>query len=106
MGFNTAQELAEILDLEGSIKMHLQANHYPPVPVEMTQACIDAIDAYHDEDYDRLIDMPLIDGFQVLYKNDTKAPAWAIVEQHHLDAWLPHSWDCTCTDCLDAEEQY
>ena len=28
MGYNTAQELAEILDLESSLKFHLTANHY------------------------------------------------------------------------------
>ena len=44
MGYNTAQELAEILDLESSLKFHLTANHYPPVPVTMIQPCIDAID--------------------------------------------------------------
>jgi hypothetical protein len=33
----------------------------------------------------RQIEMP--EG--VLYKGKTTAPAWAIIEQHHLDAWLP-----------------
>ena len=101
MGYNTAQELATILDLNSSIAMHLQANHYPPVPTSMVQPCIDAIDAYHDEDYQRLIELP--EG--VSWRGETSAPASAIVEAHHLDAWLPHTWDCDCFDCLDALEQ-
>lgn len=101
MGYNTAQELATILDLNSSIAMHLQANHYPPVPTSMVQPCIDAIDAYHDEDYQRLIELP--EG--ISWRGETSAPASAIVEAHHLDVWLPHTWDCDCFDCLDALEQ-
>ncbi len=33
----------------------------------------------------RQIEMP--EG--ITYKGKTHAPAWAIIEQHHLDAWLP-----------------
>jgi hypothetical protein len=87
MGLNTAIDLAESLDLETSIGIHLRSNHYPPVPSIMIQPCIDAIDAYYDEDYDRLIDMP--EG--VSYKGRDKAPASAIIEQHHLEAWLPET---------------
>ena len=86
MGYNTALDLAD-LDLEQGISIHLQGNHYPPVPLSMVKPCIDAIDAYYDESYDKLIEMP--EG--VSYKGNTHAPAWAIIEQHHLDAWLPES---------------
>jgi hypothetical protein len=51
----------------------------------MVQPCIDAIDAYYDEDYDRFIAMP--EG--VFYKGMSHAPARAIIEQHHLEFWLP-----------------
>lgn len=100
MGYTTAQELAEILDLEGSIAMHLQANHYPPVPTSMVQPCIDAIDAYHDEDYERLIELPK----GITWRNQTLAPAYSIVEAHHLGPWLPHVWDCTCEDCYVSDD--
>jgi hypothetical protein len=86
MGYNTALDFAE-LDLEQGIAYHLQGNHYPPVPLSMVQPCIDAIDAFYEEDTDRLIEMPK----GVSYKGNTHAPAWAIIEQHHLDAWLPES---------------
>jgi hypothetical protein len=54
----------------------------------MVQPCIDAIDAYYDFDAMRMIDMPKVGDFQILYKGSTQAPAWAIVEQHHLDTFI------------------
>jgi hypothetical protein len=89
MGYNTALDLANELDLELAIGYHLQGNHYPPVPLSMVQPCIDAIDAYYDDDYDRFIAMP--EG--VFYKGMSHAPAGAIIEQHHLYAWLPENED-------------
>ena len=84
MGYNTALDLTE-LDLEVALGYHLQGNHYPPVPLSMVQPCIDAIDAYYDEDFDRQIKMP--EG--VSYKGLDTAPASAIIDQHHLEFWLP-----------------
>ena len=60
--------------------------------LEMVKPCIDAIDAYYDEDYDRMIDMPMVGDFQILYRGETQAPARAIVDQHHLQFWLP-DWE-------------
>lgn len=91
MGSTFATDLASNdlldLDLETQIGIHLTGNHYPPVPRSMVQPCIDAIDAYYDEDYDRMIVLP--EG--VLWKGRDQAPASAIVEAHHLDAWLPET---------------
>jgi len=85
MGSVTAIGLADsVLDLETQLAYHLQGNHYPPVPLSMVQPCIDAIDAAYDEDYDRKIAMP--EG--VSYKGSNVAPAWAIIEQHHLDWFI------------------
>jgi hypothetical protein len=85
MGSNFATELATMpeLDLESSIGYHLRSNHYPPVPLSMVQPCINAIDAYWEEDLNRHIELP--DG--VLWRGEEYAPAWAIIEGHHLDAW-------------------
>ncbi len=89
MGSNMAYDLASNdlldLDLDTQIQIHLTSNHYPPVPSSMVSPCIDAIDAYYDEDYNRKIALP--EG--VFWKGMTKAPACAIVEAHHLEAWLP-----------------
>jgi hypothetical protein len=91
MGNNTAIDLATNLDisLEQAIGYHLQGNHYPPVPLSMVQPCIEALDAAREMDAMRQIPMP--DG--VFYKGMSHAPAWAIIEQHHLDAWLPQDED-------------
>ena len=84
MGSNTAYDLANTdLSMETAIGYHLQGNHYPPVPLSMVQPCLDAIDAYWDDDTDRMISMP--EG--VSYRGSNEAPAWAVIEQHHLHAW-------------------
>ncbi|CAB4185474.1 hypothetical protein UFOVP1119_58 [uncultured Caudovirales phage] len=90
MGNNFATELADKdlfpeLDLEMAISMHLQSNHYPPVPLSMVEPCIAAIDAAYEDNWNLEIEMP--EG--VSYKGRTTAPAHAIIEQHHLQAWLP-----------------
>ena len=101
MGYTTAQELASILDLESSIAMHLQANHYPPVPVSMVKPCIEAIDAYNDNyDANKMIALP--EG--ISWRGIDRAPAWALIENHHLDAWLVHAWDCDCSDCIVSDD--
>ena len=101
MGSVTALGIQDtVLDLETQILYHLKGNHYPPVPAEMVKPCIEAIDAFYDEDYNRMIEMPMVGDFQILYKGMTHAPASAIVDQHHLDFWLPHVWDCDCSDCI------
>jgi len=89
MGSVTAIGLADsVLDLETQLLYHLKGNHYPPVPAEMVTPCIEAIDAAYDEDFNRMIDMPKVGDFQILYKDSTQAPAWAIIEQHHLDWFI------------------
>jgi len=85
MRYTTALALEEELGLEAGLAIHLQSNHYPPVPVAMVQPCIDAIDAYYDEDYGREINLP--EG--ISWRGQDTAPAHAIIDAHHLDAWLP-----------------
>ena len=88
MGSNLAYDLASDelgLDLETSIGYHLRSNHYPPVPISMVQPCIDAIDAYYENDYDRTINLP--EG--ITWRGQTSSPASAIIDAHHLGAWLP-----------------
>ena len=89
MGSNLAYELSDKdlfphLSLEKAIAIHLTSNHYPSVPLSMVQPCIDAIDAYNEEDYHKPIDLP--EG--VYWQNHGYAPASAIVKAHHLEAWL------------------
>jgi len=84
MGYTTALDLAEGLDIEVAISMHLQSNHYPPVPLSMVEPCIEAIDAYNEGEANKSIELP--EG--VYWRNNTHAPAYAIIESHHLDPWL------------------
>jgi hypothetical protein len=87
VGSNFAHDLADYdlgLDLSTAIGIHLSSNHYPPVPASMVTPCIEALEAYWEDETDREIKMP--EG--VSYKGLDTAPAWAIIEQHHLEAWL------------------
>mgnify|MGYP003334964174 FL=1 len=93
MGSNFATELADgtlsdlgiQLDIETQIEMHLRGNHYPPVPSSMVKPCIEAIDAVNDLGlWEAPIELP--EG--VSWRGETHAPASAIIEAHHLDAWL------------------
>ena len=89
MGSVTAIGLADsVLDLETQLAYHLQGNHYPPVPLSMVQPCIDAIDAYYDEDYSRKIELPMIDNFQISWKGNTWTTASALVSHAHLEWFI------------------
>lgn len=94
MGKNTAIEFTELeTSIEQQLAVHLQANHYPPVPLSMIPVCVEAIEAYWEDDTDKLLQLPT-DGinrdgqpFQILWKGQDKAPAWAILEGHNLSPW-------------------
>ena len=90
MGRQLAEALSELdAPLKEQIEIHLVSNFYPPIPRFMAQTCVDALNAYWEEDTDRMIDMPK----GVSYKGSTSAPAWAIVEQHRLWPWLQEDED-------------
>ena len=84
MGSLQAREIANTeISLEQQITWHLQGNHFPPVPVSMVTPCIEAIDAFWEDDLDKEIDLP--EG--VTYRGQQTAPAREIIINHHLDAW-------------------
>ena len=90
MGHTTAVAISELdIPLKEQIEIHLVGNFYPPIPRFMAQVCVDALNAYWEEDTNRMIDMPK----GVSYKGSTSAPAWAIVEQHRLWPWLDEQED-------------
>lgn len=89
MGATLSRELAggELgLDLRAQITIQLRNNHYPPVPHEMVDPCMDAIVAYNDGDTDLEIDLP----GDITYRGRKSAPAWAIIENHHLSDWISY----------------
>lgn len=84
MGNLQAAAMSETeLPLEQVLAWHLSSNHFPPIPATMVQPCIDAIDAFWEDDLDKLISLPEGVGYQGL----TAAPARAIIVAHHLDNW-------------------
>lgn len=72
------------VDLRAALSWHLTANHYPPVPTSMIEPCIKAIEAMQEEDADKEIRLP--EG--VSWRGKRTAPAWAIVEGHHLGSFV------------------
>ena len=85
MGLQTAMEINLLdLTLEDKVGMHLRGNLYPPVPLSMVQPCVDAINAYWNEDYLTEIELP--EG--VLWRGYNVAPAAAIIEAHRLDGFV------------------
>ena len=89
MGKQLASDLANNgeeygISLAQSLTIHLRHNHYPPVPALMVPVCIEAIDSYNANlNGDELIELP--EG--VSWRGNQSAPAWAIIESHHLDEW-------------------
>lgn len=88
MGANFARAIADITESEFSLEQqltwHLTGNFYPPIPASMVQPCVEAINAYWNDDIYAEINLP--EG--ITYKNGlTTAPAYAIVDQHRLDEW-------------------
>lgn len=90
MGYLSALDMANTdSTLEQQITWHLRANCYPPVPLVMVGACIEAIGIvqaaqWGDCDLDEPV--PLPDG--VTYRGNTEAPAIALVNNYRLDAWI------------------
>lgn len=89
MGLNTAMGFSEasqdgLIDLPRAIEYHLSYNHYPPVPSIMLDACIQAIDLANEADYEALVRLP--DG--VTWRGEDSAPAWAIIDSHHLEVFV------------------
>lgn len=89
MGSNLSRELAsgELdflgLSLNKQMVIHLTGNFYPPIPMSMVEPCVEAIEAYWEDDYDREIELPK----PITYKGLTTAPAHAIIDQHKLHDW-------------------
>lgn len=83
MGSLQAAEMAEMLSIEDAIIWQLRSNHFPPVPMSMVQPCIEAINAYNNGNPEEEIDLS-----GSLYRGNTTAPAWAIIDAHHLHAWI------------------
>lgn len=87
MGNALSQDLAaNVIDIRQSIAIQLRSNHYPPVPLTMVEPCIEAIYAVSEGDTHKSIQLP--EG--ISWRGYPTAPAYAIVEGHHLGAWCSY----------------
>jgi hypothetical protein len=76
--------MAELADIDQALAWHLGSNHFPPIPSAMIPVAKDAIEAASDDDWDREIDLRGI----VEWRDQTTAPAYALVDHMHLDPWI------------------
>jgi hypothetical protein len=86
MGRMTAMDLQEQgLSLEDQIAIHFSSNCYPPIPKVMIPVAIEAIDAYHEENFAKVIQLP--EGVE--FRNgENWVFASQAIESLRLDAWL------------------
>jgi hypothetical protein len=86
MGLSTARGIAETeLPLEEQIAWHFSTNCYPPIPKKMIPVAVEAIDAYYDGEFAKVIKLP--EGVQFRNGEDWVFASQAI-ESLRLDAWL------------------
>jgi len=91
MGMNTAIDLAESqMTIEDQLSIHFRSNCYPPIPLGMIPTAVEAIDAYWEDDLDRMI--PLPEG--VSFRGSDEVSARNVINSYRLDAW-----------CMEDEEE-
>lgn len=92
MGRMLAEEIVNTaeLSIDEQLEWHLRGNHYPPVPVAMVSICRDVIDHVNKGgDINAHYRMP--EGST--WRGQNSAPAWAIIEGHHLESWILNEED-------------
>jgi hypothetical protein len=89
MGHRTAIEIAEALPIDDALAYHLRVNHFPPIPLEMVAVCKEAIGLCNEGLENNTVDLP----HGTSYRNAPYAPAWAIVDAHHLSPWIEREED-------------
>ena len=89
MGRGYAEGLSELSDaghaeLETVVLAHLRGNCFPPIPAKMAPVAVAAIEACHEEDYDREIGLPV--GVQ--WRQGGLPTASQIVDSFRLEAFM------------------
>ena len=86
MGSMQAMELASSgMPLEQQIGIHFAGNCYPPIPKAMIPVAVEAINAYHDGEFAKVIKLP--EGVE--FRNgENWVFASQAIESLRLDAWL------------------
>ena len=68
------------------MEYHLVNNHYPPLRRDMAPACVRAVKAINEGEWDRQIELP--EGMRYGDQLAKTAPANVIAAFHHLDSFL------------------
>jgi preprotein translocase subunit SecA len=91
MGLMKILEMQEQnLSLETQLSIHFSSNCYPPIPQGMIPTAVDAIDAYWDEDLDKMI--PLPNG--VSFRGMNEVAARDVINAYYLGAWcIGEAWE-------------
>ena len=92
MGSINALGMAEavedgMIELRQALAWHLQSNHYPAIPLNMVDPCVVAIQLVTEGEHDTNVSLP--DG--ILWRGQPVAPAWAVVDAHHLESFIDTS---------------
>jgi hypothetical protein len=85
MGNLQAQEFAELVDLDTALHWHARSNHYPPLPTTLVPVWKEVI-KWVNGGNDSSKEFKLPAG--ITYRGYFVAPAWVIIEKHHLGAWI------------------
>lgn len=86
----TAMDLAgSEVSLEQQLSIHFSSNCYPPIPQGMIPTAVEAIDAYWEDDLDRMI--PLPEG--VSFRGSDEVSARNVINSYRLDAWCVEEYN-------------
>lgn len=86
MGYNFASELSNetSLTLKEQLRIHFSSNCYPPIPYQMLDVAIEAINAYNEYDGSKIITLPA----GVTFRDSKEVTAFETIEALRLEAWL------------------
>ena len=94
MGSNFVTEIQDTdlfpnITLRDQVGMHLRGNCYPPIPIEMVDVCVEAIHAYDDGDYYRMLTLPKIGDFQIRNRDGSvEVTAMQVVENTRIEGFI------------------
>lgn len=81
------QESELDLILEQQIKLHLNANFYPPVPESMVEPCVEAIKLANQGFYFDHVALP----DNVEWHHRQHVPADELISTFHLEEWITNT---------------
>ncbi len=82
----------EVLALETAVRVQLQTNHYPPIPVFFVPVCLQAIEFANQGKYDEALDLP--EGVTDAVTGGTQTTVSKIITWAHLDFFVtPEDYD-------------